>query len=126
VIFPSLEDLMLMHEVLIRRFGGSTGIRDKDALDAALYRPQSGYYSDPISQAAALFESLAVNHPFVDGNKRIAFAAMDTFLRLNSIKINQSSQAAYREIMNMFEKKQLRHEFIEQWLRKVCESQMER
>ena len=115
-----------MHEVLIRRFGGSTGIRDKDALEAALYRPQSGYYSDPISQAAALFESLAVNHPFVDGNKRIAFAAMDTFLRLNGIKINQSSQAAYKEIMNMFEKKQLRHEFIEQWLRKVCESQIAR
>jgi len=72
-----------MHGVLINKFGGSSGIRDQGALEAALLRPQSGYYPDLIAEAAALFESLAVNHPFVDGNKRIAFAAMDTFLRIN-------------------------------------------
>lgn len=77
MICLSLEDFILIHEVLINRFGGAPGIRDKNALEAGLYRPQSGYYEDLISQAAALFESLVINHPFVDG-KRIAFAAMES------------------------------------------------
>jgi len=77
VVYLSKEDVMLMHGVLMRQFGGHFGLRDEGALEAALYRPQSGYYPDLISQAAALFESLAVNHPFIDGNKRIDFAVMD-------------------------------------------------
>lgn len=72
-----------MHQVLIRRYGGASGIRDMGALEAAVFRPQSGYYDDIIWEAAALIESLTINHPFVDGNKRIAFAAMDVFLRIN-------------------------------------------
>jgi death-on-curing protein len=72
--------------VLINRYGGSAGVRDMGALEAALYRPQSGYYEDVIQQAAALWESLSQNHPFVDGNKRIAFAAMDIFLRIGGFK----------------------------------------
>jgi death-on-curing protein len=52
-------------------------------LEAALFRPQSGYYGDEIAEVAALFESLAMNHPFVDGNKRIAFACVDVVLRVN-------------------------------------------
>jgi death-on-curing protein len=120
VIYPSIEDLMLMHEILINRFGGSPGIRDQNALEAALYRPQSGYYEDLISQAAALFESLAINHPFVDGNKRIAFAAMDTFLRLNNMRIHTTSKESYKKIIGMFEAQELNHKAIDAWLRKVC------
>jgi death-on-curing protein len=48
-------------------------------LEAALFRPQTGYYGDVVAEAAAMMESLAINHPFVDGNKRIAFAAADVF-----------------------------------------------
>ncbi|MCI0482689.1 MAG: type II toxin-antitoxin system death-on-curing family toxin, partial [Candidatus Dadabacteria bacterium] len=76
-----------MHYILIERYGGSHGLRDAGALDSALYRPQSGYYEDVIAEAAALWESITVNHPFIDGNKRIGFAVTDTFLRLNGIKI---------------------------------------
>ena len=122
MIYPSLEDLMLMHEVLINRFGGSPGIRDRNALEAALYRPQSGYYKDLISQAAALFESLAINHPFVDGNKRIAFAAMDTLLRLNGMRIYATSKDSHIKIIGMFENQELRHQVIDSWLRTVCKS----
>ena len=110
---------MLMHEVLINRFGGSSGIRDKSALEAAIYRPQSGYYEDLIGQAAALFESLAINHPFVDGNKRIAFAAMDTFLRVNGLRIHASSQESYKKILSMFERHELNHQVVQEWLRSV-------
>ena len=113
---------MLMHGVLIRQFGGSPGIRDAGALEAALHRPQSGYYPDVISEAAALFESIAINHPFIDGNKRTAFAVMDIFLRLNDMRMNTNSKDAYKKIMDMFEKKALRHELIDTWLRSICQN----
>jgi len=111
---------MLMHGILIRQFGGHLGVRDEGALEAALYRPQSGYYPDLISQAAALFESLAINHPFIDGNKRIAFASMDTFLRSNNMHINAKSKDLYKKIIQMFEEKELRHEVVDAWLRTIC------
>jgi len=111
---------MLIHEILINRFGGSPGIRDKGVLESALYRPQSGYYKDLISQAAALFESLAVNHPFVDGNKRVAFAAMDVFLRLNGLRIHTTSKEAHINILSMFERQELKHQVIDAWLRSIC------
>lgn len=72
------------------RYGGASGLRDPGSLEAALYRPQTGYYGVVISQAAALMESLANNHPFVDGNKRIAFAATDVFLRINGWQMNKT------------------------------------
>ena len=75
--YLTVADVLGMHTVLIQRYGGLPGVRDPGALEAALYRPQTGYYKDTIEQAAALMESLAINHPFVDGNKRIAFAATD-------------------------------------------------
>lgn len=53
------------------------------ALESALYRPQTGYYLDLLQEAATLLESLAINHPFIDGNKRSAFAVTDVFLKLN-------------------------------------------
>ena len=106
----------MMHEVLIRRFGGSSGVRDHGALEAAIYRPQSGYYNDVTEQAAALFESLAINHPFVDGNKRIAFAAMDVFLRMNGYKLNASSKEAYAVIIGMFDRHQLNVANLTAWI----------
>ena len=112
---------MLMHGILLHQFGGSPGIRDAAALEAAMHRPQSGYYPDVISEAAALFESIAINHPFVDGNKRTAFAVMDTFLRLNDMRINTNSRDAYKKIISMFESQLLRHELIDEWLRSVCQ-----
>ena len=62
-----------MHQKLIKEFGGSPGLRDKGALESALMRPQIGYYQDIIEESAAFMESLAMNHPFVDGNKPYGF-----------------------------------------------------
>ena len=121
MIYLTQEEVIFIHGILIHQFGGSPGIRDEGALEAALHRPQSGYYPDVISEAAALFESLAINHPFIDGNKRIAFAVMDTFLRLNDVQININSKDAHKKILGMFVKQALRHELIEEWLRSICQ-----
>ena len=65
--YPNLEEVIAVHARLIAKFGGSLGIRDRGALESALARPQTGYYHDLIQEAAALWESLSQNHPFVDG-----------------------------------------------------------
>ncbi len=70
--YPTIDEVIAVHARLIARFGGSLGIRDRGALESALARPQTGYYADIIQEAAALWESLSQNHPFVDGNKRVA------------------------------------------------------
>jgi death-on-curing protein len=115
--YLTVADVLAMHTVLMRRYGGLPGVRDPGALEAALYRPQTGYYKDTIEQAAALMESLAINHPFVDGNKRIAFAAMDVFLRINGYKLNRHSAQIYAEIISMLEHKQLSLVNVDAWLR---------
>jgi len=92
-----------MHTVLMQRYGGAPGVRDPGALEAALFRPQTGYYDDIVAEAAALLESLAINHPFVDGNKRIAFAAADVFLRINGWCLQRVPMQIYAEMMQMFE-----------------------
>ena len=106
-----------MHTVLMQRYGGLPGVRDPGALEAALYRPQTGYYKDTIEQAAALMESLAINHPFVDGNKRIAFAATDVFLRINGFKLNRKPPQIYAEIISMLDNRQLTLVNVDAWLR---------
>lgn len=78
-----MADVLAIHEDQLDRYGGAHGVRDFGLLEAALFRPQTGYYQDLVEEAAALWESLAQNHPFVDGNKRTAFAATYTFLAIN-------------------------------------------
>lgn len=85
--FPTLEEALYLHELLIREFGGSPGVLDRGLLESALARPRSGYYQSLSEQAAALMHSLALNHPFVDGNKRVAFALTAVFLRINGYRI---------------------------------------
>lgn len=81
--YLTLPDILGIHAELVETFGGSEGIRDLGAVEAALFRPQCGYYADIFEEAAALFESLLINHPFIDGNKRTAWASCDVFLRIN-------------------------------------------
>ena len=115
--YLTVADVLGMHTVLIRRYGGLPGVRDPGALEAALYRPQTGYYKDTIEQAAALMESLAINHPFVDGNKRIAFAATDVFLRINGFKLNRQPAQIYAELISMLDDRQLNLINVDAWLR---------
>ncbi len=68
-LFPSFEEVIAIHDDLVEQFGGSMGLRDMGALESALLRPQMGYYDGLMEEAAAMMESLAMNHPFVDGNK---------------------------------------------------------
>ncbi len=117
--YLTVPDILAIHSILIQRFGGSNGIRDPGALESALFRLQSGYYVDIVSEAAALMESLAINHPFVDGNKRVAFAATDIFLRINGYRINCESMIIYVDMMQMFETGTFDLTHLEPWLRKL-------
>ncbi len=83
---------------------GATGLRDPGLLESALFRPRTGYYADLAEMAAALFESLISNHPFVDGNKRVAFFATDVFLRANGWKLDVEAQAAHQVLIAHLEK----------------------
>ena len=78
-IYPTVEEVLALHSLLLARYGGEPGVRDLGLLDAALHRPRSGYYDSVSEQAAALLQSLANNHAFIDGNKRVAFATMAIF-----------------------------------------------
>jgi death on curing protein len=106
-----------MHTVLLQRYGGAAGMRDPGALEAALFRPQTGYYEDIVTEAAALIESLAINHPFVDGNKRIAFAAADVFLRINGWRLQRSPMQIHAEMIEMLETRTFDIAHLEPWLR---------
>jgi len=85
--YPNFEDVIAIHDDQLRRYGGAPGIRDMGLVEMSLYRPQTGYYKDVIEEAAALWESFMMNHPFLDGNKRVAYAVTYTFLRVNGIFI---------------------------------------
>ncbi len=117
VQFLSVDEILAIHERLIDQFGGSTGIRDKGLLESALFRPQTGYYSDLAAMAAALFESLLINHAFVDGNKRVAFFATDTFLRLNGWKMSVDAAEAHSFLIDMLERNVCSYDNLLPWIR---------
>ena len=114
--FPSIEEVVAIHDVLIHETGGSTGLRDMGALASAIMRPQIGYYDSLVEEAAAMLESLAMNHPFVDGNKRTALAATDAFLRMNGSFIDCDSEEAYDHFMRLFETGSFRFAELREWL----------
>ena len=120
--FPTIEEVIAMHNALISAFGGSQGLRDEGALASALMRPQLGYYDGLIQEAAALMESLANNHAFVDGNKRVAFFVTDTFLRMNGHFINCDNDKVYAFFMQMFEASSFRFTELNSWLEEKVES----
>jgi death-on-curing protein len=116
--YLALAEVLEMHRVLIDAFGGAHGLREPGALESALMRPQLGYYEDIVQEAAALLESLALIHPFVDVNKRIAFAVADTFLRLNGRVLQADSLEAYDFFIGLFNAGTFRYEHLEPWIRK--------
>ena len=118
VQYLSVDEVLAIHERLIERFGGSAGVRDPGLLESALYRPQTGYYADLAEMAAALFESLLMNHPFVDGNKRVAFFATDVFLRLNGWWLKVDGRRAHRFLMGLLERNEADYEHLLPWIRR--------
>ena len=119
--YVTTADALFFHKQLIERYGGAPGIRDAGALESALHRPQTGYYDTIIHEAAALIESLVQNHPFVDGNKRVAFAVVDVFLRINGHTINATSTDIYAYLIELFETHSFDMEHLVPWLQKIVE-----
>ena len=120
--YLTTADALFFHKVLIERYVGASGIRDVGALESALHRPQTGYYETLIHEAAALCESLVQNHPFVDGNKRVAFAVVDVFLRINGYTITASSTAIYGNVMKLLRVGTFDMEHLVPWLRGIVET----
>jgi death-on-curing protein len=116
----NLKTALDIHNILIDKFGGSKGIRDEGSLEAALNRPYATFdnvdlYPTPIDKAAALFESLIINHPFVDGNKRIAYVLMKFLLFENGIVINATMNEKYQMVIDASMGK-IRFDEIKLWL----------
>jgi death on curing protein len=116
--YPTIDEVIAVHARLIARFGGSLGIRDRGALESALARPQTGYYTDLIQEAAALWESLSQNHPFLDGNKRVAVTVTAAFLKINGYKLEFDDLEAYAFLINLYESNRMRFQELENWLRR--------
>ena len=95
-----MTEVWAVHQAVIALFGGKDGIREPAALESAVNRPQNGYYANLEAEAAALLESLLINHPFLDGNKRTAFAACDVFLRLNGRRIHGDAARLHQCVMD--------------------------
>jgi death-on-curing protein len=120
IFYPSVEEVKLLHEALIKEHGGNGGVRDEGLLASALHRPQSGYYEDLFQQAAALLHSLVMNHCFIDGNKRVAFATTDIFLRLNGYVLEMDADEAEEFLIKNVIQKKIELEQISDWLKAHC------
>jgi death on curing protein len=118
--FLTVDEVVVIHAALIERYGGPTGVRDLALLESALYRPRTGYYDDLLEMAAALFESLLINHPFVDGNKRVAFFATDVFLRLNGWQIETGPDAAHQHLIGLLERREADFARLLLWLKETA------
>src|SRR6266853_4256813 len=114
--YVTTADALFFHKELIERYGGASGIRDAGALESALHRPQTGYYDTIVHEAAALLESLVQNHPFVDGNKRVAFAVVDVFLRINGHALRTDSRSIYDSLLEFLNNGTFDMEHLVPWL----------
>lgn len=122
----SVREVLFFHSAAIQEFGGLHGVRDLHALHAALERPKQTFdgrdlYPDVFFKAAALFHSLALNHPFVDGNKRTAITAAAIFLRHNGFFLQAKRNSLYRYVLHIVKQKP-EITAIAEWLRKNCVS----
>ena len=124
--YLTVAEVLAMHADQIERYGGSHGIRDPGLLEAALFRPQTGYYADLIEEAAALWESMAQNHPFIDGNKRTAFAATYTFLAINGARLTADARETYEFVTGLYERHQFNFDKLVPWLREHVEAETPR
>ena len=115
--YLTLADVLAIHADQIEMYGGSHGLRDAGLLESAIHRPQTGYYADLIEEAVALWESLAQNHPFIDGNKRTAFAATYTFLAINGYQFIPDANAAYLFISGLYEMGSFNFDALVPWVR---------
>jgi death-on-curing protein len=107
---------------MYQEFGGLQGIRDAGLLESAVLRPQNGYYSNVIEEAAALMESLANNHAFIDGNKRVSFVMTDTMLRATGYLLDIEPLEGHKLITGAMEKNGFRFTMIRDWIASIVKA----
>lgn len=115
-VYLTVAEVAAIHHHQIEEYGGEHGLLNQGALESAVFRPQTGYYSDLNEEAAALLESLVNNHPFVDGNERVGFAAAHTFLLMNGFDLDVSSKAAFEFIMRALSEGKFRFTLLHEWI----------
>jgi death-on-curing protein len=124
VIF--FEEVLELHKNSIRDFGGSHGVRDINLLKSAVERPFQSFenidlYPSTFEKAAAIFQSLVKNHPFVDGNKRTAFLASFVLLYRSGLELTASNEDAYNFVMHV-SASDIPFDDIVSWFRKNTKS----
>jgi death on curing protein len=115
-VYLTVAEVIAIQRHQIEEYGGEPGMLNQGSLEAAVFRPQNGYYNDLSEEAAALLESLVNNHPFVDGNKRVAFAAAHTFLLVNGFDLNVSSEAGFEFMMKAIAAGKFRFALLHEWI----------
>lgn len=115
--YLTVAEVYTMQHRLIELFGGTHGVRDGGAIEAAVFRPQTGYYESVEEEAAALMESLGMNAGLIDGNRRIAFTAADVLLRRNGFYLEVSVDEGHRFIESSLATQEFRFGKILAWVR---------
>ena len=115
-----LNDVLNIHDILIDEFGGTKGVRDQGALESAINRPYATFgeldlYPSQIEKAAAIFESILINHPFLDGNKRTAYVLMKLILLEDGLAIYADQDEKYQMVISA-SKGDIRFAEIVKWL----------
>ena len=119
--------VLALHQDMVAAFGGAIGVRDEGLLDSALAQPKATFggeflHSTIYEQAAAYLYHLSRNHPFIDGNKRTACAAMETFLELNGYELTLSDEEEYQLVIQVAQGNMTKDEisiFLEQCIQNV-------
>ena len=115
-VYLTVAEVIAIHHHQIEEYGGVHGLRDQGALEAAVFRPQTGYYTHLSEEAAALLESLVNNHAFLDDNKRVGFAAAHTFLLMNGFDLDVSGKSAFEFMMKTLEEGKFRFALLHEWI----------
>lgn len=115
-VYLTVAEVVAIHHHQIEEYGGEHEMLNQGSLEAAVFRPQTGYYNDLSEEAAALFESLVNNHAFLDGNKRVGFAAMHTFLLLNGFDLDISSREAHEFMVKTIKAGKFRFALLHEWI----------
>jgi death-on-curing protein len=115
-VYLTVAEVVAIHHHQIEEYGGEHGLLNQGSLEAAVFRPQNGYYNDLSEEAAALLESLVNNHPFLDGNKRVGFAATHVFLLINGFDLDVSSKAAFGFVMKALAEGKFRFALLREWI----------
>ena len=120
----NLRQVLVLHERMVRKYGGSSGVRDIGMLESALGRPFATFgghdlYADVFLKAGALIQSIVKNHPFIDGNKRTAWVSVVALLKMNDWRVTVGEDVVV-DFMISVANENLGVDEIAGWLKKRC------